>query len=81
MGQIRFHMVGVYEVLMPGCTGTHTAEGYTAEWSVLPRSERSMHSCPGLLAHDGDGSQAQSTCLTDEVYPSGHIRTQCGKRG
>lgn len=74
-------MVGVYEVLMPGCTGTHTAEGYTAEWSVLPRSERSMHSCPGLLAHDGDGSQAQSTCLTDEVYPSGHIRTQCGKRG
>lgn len=24
---------------------------------------------------------AQSTCLTDEVYPFGHIRTQCGKKG
>lgn len=49
-------MVGVHEVLMPGCAGAHEAEGCTVEWSVLPQSEHSRHSCPGLLTHNGDGS-------------------------
>lgn len=69
------------EALTPGRTGAHKA-GYTAEYSVLPQSEQSKHRRPGLLPHNGgDGSQAQSTCSTDEVYPFGYIRTQCGKKG
>lgn len=52
-----------------GCAGAHEAEGYPAEWSCI-------------TSVSGDGSQAQqSTCSTDEVYPFGHTRSQCGKKG
>lgn len=80
-GKYDFIGLAVCEALTPGRTGAHKA-GYTAEYSVLPQSEQSKHRRPGLLPHNGgDGSQAQSTCSTDEVYPFGYIRTQCGKKG
>lgn len=53
---------------MSGFAGAHEAEGYTAEWSDL------------LHHNGGDGSQAQSSCSADEVYPFGYPTTQCGAR-
>lgn len=34
-----------------------------------------------ITAAGGDGSQAQSTCSTDEVHPFGHTTSQCRKKG